>query len=178
MKKPIIITIALLLSSFLVKAQDTLKVKSKAQPDSIIKIIPYGEGRYGGYLYTIGGKLQTPEDVKIKLLAYAPSAGEYQKVKNELTWTYVSTGASVLASSFAIAEFVHHARENYVMPTVTYANGYPTSITPGVVQKTSLTGAYILSGIATGFLVATFVHLVHASRHADKAIKLYNQRFE
>jgi hypothetical protein len=178
MKIPIIITILLLLSSFLVKAQDSLKVRSKAQPDSIIKIIPYGEGRYGGYLYTIGGKLQTPEDVKIRLLAYAPSAGEYQKVRNELTWTYVSAGASVLSSSFAIAEFVHHARENYTAPIVTYTNGYPSSITQAPQHNTSLTGAYILTGVATGFLVATFIHMVRAAKHGDKAIKLYNQRFE
>jgi len=178
MKKPVIITTLLLLSSFLLKAQ--APVKSTAQPDSIIKVIPYGEGRYGGYLYTIGGKLQTPEDVKIRLLAYAPSAGEYQKARNEITWTYISMGGAAISSGISIAEYVHHARQNYnnSIPAVTYVNGYPTSITPAQPHNSSLTGAYIFTGVATAFLFTTFFHMVRASRHVDKALKLYNQRFE
>ncbi len=177
MKKSIIITILLSLSSLLIKAQDPLK--SKAQPDSIIKVIPYGEGRYGGYLYTIGGKLQTAEDVKIRLLAYAPSAGEYQKARNEVTWSYVSMGGTAVSSGFAITEFAHHARVNLSnTPTVGYVNGYPSFIYPSTPHETSLVGAYILTGVATALLVSTFVHFARAARHSEKALKLYNERFE
>ncbi|WP_259067892.1 hypothetical protein HDF24_18600 [Mucilaginibacter sp. X4EP1] len=177
MKKSIIITILLSLSSLLIKAQDTLK--SKAQPDSIIKVIPYGEGRHTGYLYTIGGKLETAEDVKIRLLAYAPSAGEYQKAKNEITWSYVSMGGAAISSGIAIAEFAHHARVNLSnSPTVAYVNGYPSFVYPSPLHETSLAGAYILTGVASALLVATFIHFARAAKHGDKALKLYNQRFE
>lgn len=51
MKNPIVITLLFLSCTLLVKAQDV----KKTQPDSIIKIIPFGEGRHTDYLFTIGG---------------------------------------------------------------------------------------------------------------------------
>lgn len=55
MKNLTFIAIILLLSTVGGKAQEV----KKAQPDSLIKIIPFGEGEYTSFLYTIGGKLQT-----------------------------------------------------------------------------------------------------------------------
>jgi hypothetical protein len=165
-----ILIIALLLSApVLVKAQDK---KPQAQPDSIIKIIPYGDGRYEGYLYTIGGRLQTREDVIIKLMAYAPSAAETVKAKTSLTWSYVSFGGAAIAS---VASVVDYANNNkHVGETTGIVNGEPGFI----YQKHSLAGAYVLTGIATGFLISSFINLANGAKHAKKAIKIYNERFE
>src|ERR1700733_10942865 len=101
MKKPLIITLLLISSTLLLKAQDN--IKTTAQPDSIIKLIPVGEGRHSSYLYTIGGKLQTREDVAIRLMAYAPSAVEDHAALNNITWTYVSfSGFAVTGLAAAI----------------------------------------------------------------------------
>src|ERR1035438_7221507 len=98
MKTKIILTALLLLSSFLLKAQQ--ESKTQAQPDSIIKIIPLEAVDEVVYAYTIGGKLQTRKDVVIKLMAYSPSAEEYHKSKNDFTWTWISMVAFGV-SSFA-----------------------------------------------------------------------------
>ncbi len=81
MKKPIIITLFLLLSTLILRAQDSIP-SHHAQPDSVIKIVPFDVGSHTSYLYTIGGKIQTPEHVQIRILAYAPSAYEYHQAKN------------------------------------------------------------------------------------------------
>jgi len=36
----------------------------------------------------------------------------------------------------------------------------------------------VLTGIATGFLIAGIVHLVNASHHVSKAVGIYNERFQ
>lgn len=170
MKKLITITILLLSASLLTKAQDSTKIK--AQPDSIIKIIPFGEGKYTSYLYTIGGKLQTPEDVKIRLLSYAPSAAEFSIAKNNATWGYFSLGgfgASSLAAVIVFATHNKHAGE-----TTGMVNGEPAFI----YQHHSLTGAYILTGAATAFLTSAIINLAKAGKHSKNALRLYNQRFE
>jgi len=66
MKKHLLImlpTLALTLSavflSSVLHAQNM--PSSHPQPDSIIRIIPAGEGKYSYYLYTIGGRLVTPK---------------------------------------------------------------------------------------------------------------------
>jgi hypothetical protein len=170
MKTPIITTLLLLALSSFVKAQTNQP--SHAQPDSVIKIIPFGDGRHTGYLYTIGGKLQTPEDVQIKLLAYAPSAEEYHLAKNDITWSYVSSTGFVISSIAAVFEFVHNNK--MAGETTALVNGQPTFI----YQHHSLTGAYIFTGIATAFLTSAIINFVHAAKHSDKAIKAYNHRFE
>src|SRR6201996_3159298 len=104
MKKLILIASLLLCSSSLIKAQDV----KKSQPDSLIKIIPFGEGRHTGYLYTIGGKLQTREDVLIRLMRYSPSAIEVSKAKTDATWAYVSYGGSGLSLIAATIEYATH----------------------------------------------------------------------
>jgi hypothetical protein len=170
MKKIIIIALLLSGSSLALKAQDN--VKTKAQPDSIIKVIPAGDGRHSFYLYTIGGKLQTQEDVAIRLMAYAPSATEYYAAKNNITWSYVSFSGFAITGLAAAIEF---GRNNKLVgETAAFVNGQPTII----YQHHNLTGAYILTGVASAFLVSTIIHFSKIAFHANKALKLYNQRFE
>ncbi|WP_183560791.1 hypothetical protein [Mucilaginibacter sp. SP1R1] len=176
MKNPIIITLLFLFSTLFIKAQDIKK--PQAQPDSVIKIIPFGDGRYSGYLYTIGGKLQTAEDVKIKLLAYAPSAMEFKKAKTYATWSFISMGGAAASIPAAIIEFAHHSKDNLNnMPTAGWVNGQPGFIYPPQ-HHSSLTGAYVFTGVATALLVAAFIHFSKASKHASRALKVYNLQFE
>jgi len=170
MKKLIVITILLLFSSLLIKAQDT--TKSKAQPDSIIKVIPFGEGKHSSYLYTIGGKLQTPDDIKIRLLSYAPSAAEFAMAKNNATWGYISWAGFGASSIAAVIEFATHNK--HTGETTGIVNGEPAFI----YQHHSQAGAYILTGAATAFFTAAIINLVKAGKHSNRALKLYNQRFE
>lgn len=170
MKTLTIFTILLLPSSFLLKAQDN--IKPKAQPDSIIKVIPVGEGRHSSYLYTVGGKLQTREDVAIRLMAYAPSAEEYHAFKNNATWAYVSFGGLAVTS---LAAGIEYGQNNKLAgATVGFVNGEPATI----YQHHNLTPAYVLTGVATAFLVSSIINLSKAIFHGKKAIRLYNQRFE
>ena len=168
--KNLIITLFLLAPALLVKAQTSQP--SHAQPDSIIKLIPYGDGRHADFLYTIGGKLQTPEDVKLKILAYAPSALEYHKARTAATWSYVSLAGSAVSGFASIYEFAHNNKLQG--STVAFVNGEPTTI----YQHHSYTSAYIFTGLATAFLTSAIINFVHAAKHANKAIQTYNQRFE
>ena len=167
MKKPVIITVLLLLSSLMIHAQNR-----KAQPDSLIKIIPFGEGRHSSYLYTIGGKLQTREDVQIRLMRYAPSAEEYSKGRNNTTWAYVSLAGTT--ASLAAATIVYATHNKHAGETTGIVNGQAAFI----YQHHSLAGAYVLTGMATGFLTSYIINLVEAGKHGDKALKLYNQQYE
>jgi len=169
MKNSIITAILLLLSSVLVKAQDP--GKTHAQPDSIIKVIPFGEGRHTGYLYTIGGQLQTREDVAFRLMAYAPSAAEYHAAIHNITWTYVSFAGSAIASA---AAFIEYNQNNKLAGATTgFVNGQPAVI----YQQHSLTGAYVLTGVATACLVSAFINLARAGFHFNSALRVYNERF-
>lgn len=171
MKKQLILIALLLMSASLASLAQEIK-KSQAQPDSIIKIIPFGEGSRQSEIYTIGGKMQTREDVTIRLLAYAPSAAEYHKAKNNITWGYISFGGFAASGIGAVIEFVHNNKR--AGETTGIVNGTPTFI----YQHHNLTGAYILTGVATGFLVSAIVNFTKASKHSKKALKLYNMRFE
>jgi hypothetical protein len=166
MKKPIIITLLLLLSSLLIHAQDI----KKPQPDSVIKIIPFGAGKHSAYLYTIGGKLQTREDVLIRLMRYAPSAEEASKARNNATWAYVSLGGT--AASIAAATIVYATHNKHAGETTSIVNGQAAFI----YQHHSLAGAYILTGMATGFLTSYIINLVEAGKHSNKALNLYNSQ--
>jgi len=42
----------------------------------------------------------------------------------------------------------------------------------------SLTGAYVLTGVATAFVLSAIFHGISAKHHAHKALALYNQRYE
>jgi hypothetical protein len=170
MKKIIIIALVLCGTSLALKAQDN--TKPKAQPDSIIKVIPAGEGRNSFYLYTIGGKLQTREDVAIRLMAYAPSAAEYQAAKNNITWSYVSFSGFAITGLAAAIEFAKNNK--YAGETTGFVNGQPAFI----YQHHNLTTAYILTGAASAFLISSIINFSKIGFHGNKALKLYNQRFE
>lgn len=170
MKKPVIITLLLVLSSLLTKAQDTTKFR--AQPDSVIKVVPVEVGRHIAYLYSIGGKIQTPDDVKIKLLSYAPAAAEYNMAKNNLTWSYVSYGG--FGVSTIVATILYATHNKHAGETTGIVNGQASFI----YQPHSLTGAYVITGVAIGFLTSAIINFVHAHRHSERAMNLYNRRFE
>jgi hypothetical protein len=170
MKNSLVITLLLSASSLLAKAQDA--IQHNPQPDSIIKIIPIGEGRHSSYLYTIGGKLQTREDVAVRLMAYAPSAKEFHFAKNNATWSYVSLGGFAASGVAATLEFAHNNK--HAGETTGIVNGQAGFI----YQHHNLTGAYVFTGLATAFLFSSIINLVHANAHSEKALKLYNARFE
>jgi hypothetical protein len=169
MKKPIIIIFSLLFSSILVRAQDS---KSQAQPDSVIKIVPLEDGRHTVNAYTIGGKLQTREDVLIRLMRYAPSATELSAAKKDITWGYISDGGFAISVAAAAIEYATHNKHT----------GETTGVVNGqlefIYQHHSLAGTYILAGLATGFLTAAIIKFVNAGKHGSRALKLYNQQYE
>jgi hypothetical protein len=160
MKTKIILAALSIFSPFLLKAQQA--IKSTAQPDSIIKIIPLEAVDDVVYAYTIGGKLQTREDVVIKLMAFAPSAEEYHRSKNNFTKGWISAGAFGVSSFASVIDF-HNAGKN-------------TVATMGAVHNNS--GAYIFTGIATAFAASAIINWVEGFKHFKKSIKVYNQRFE
>ncbi|WP_259069073.1 hypothetical protein HDF24_05425 [Mucilaginibacter sp. X4EP1] len=169
MKNSLIVTAVLSAASLFTQAQE---IKHTAQPDSIIKIIPFGEGREEGYLYTIGGRLQTREDVEIRLMAYAPSAMEFKKTKTNITWFYVSAGGFAASSAVSIIDFANNSK--HAVETTGFVNGEPTF----TYQKRNSTGAYVFSTIATGFLISGIINLTQAVWHTKKALRAYNERFE
>jgi hypothetical protein len=168
-KLSFLMTLSLLSSIALYAQRDT---SWRPQPDSVIRLIPYGEGRYSSYLYTIGGRLQTAEDVKVRLLNYAPSADEYVQAKNHLTWAYVSLGAFAVSGAAATIEYANNNK--HAGETTGFVNGSPAFI----YQQHSLAGAYIFTGLATGFLVSSIINMVDTRKHAREALALYNHRFE
>jgi hypothetical protein len=170
MKKHLFILMLLALSLSATYAQDV----KKPQPDSLIKIIPYGEGRYSGYLYTIGGKLQTREDVQIRLMAYAPSAVEFKAARRNVAWSFAFLGATAFASTGALIEF--HNNSKPPVATAAFVNGEPgfTYTYP----NNNKTGAYILTAAAIGFIAAEVTTWVNAAVHTKKALSLYNKQYE
>ena len=163
MTKNLLITITFLLLTQFLKAQTSQP--HNAQPDSVIKMVQiFGDGHTYNAL-TIGGKLATQQEVRIKLLAYDPSAIEVHKAITDITWTYISLVGFGASTSIAIADFAHHSGEKLV-------NDEPTH------QHNSLTGAYIFTGAATAFLSATIYHFIRSAKHGQKALSIYNQRFE
>jgi hypothetical protein len=170
MKKLSFLMTLFLLSSIVIYAQkDT---SWRPQPDSVIRLIPYGEGRYDSYLYTIGGKLQTAEDVKLRLLNYAPSAAEFAQARNHLTWGYVSFGAFAVSGAAATIEYANNNK--HAGETTGFVNGSPAFI----YKQHNLAGTYIFAGLATGLLVSTIINFVDTRKHAKQALALYNRRFE
>jgi hypothetical protein len=166
MKKQLLILFLLAFSSLAGHAQ----YAKTPQPDSVIKIIPIGEGKYTGYAYTIGGKLYTRQDVVLRLLNYAPSASEYNLAKNNVTWGFVLFTVGGLAGIGAIFEFAHDNKMNGATFNPD-GNGF-------IYQQHNKTGAYILTGAAVGLLTAGIITVVSGSKHGKKALWLYNQRFQ
>jgi hypothetical protein len=167
--KKVLAIILLLSSALLVKAQDK---KAPVQPDSLIKISPIEGSRHNEYGYAINGKVQSREAVMIRLMAYAPSAMELNKAKINHTWIYVTAGGVVLSTIGAAIEFTNNSK--YATETMGTVNGTPSPI----YQKHSLNGAYVFTGIATGFLIANIINFTKVAKHNRKAFKVYNQQFE
>jgi hypothetical protein len=182
MKKHLALLLSVLFVSQLIHAQDTASARpqpsfnpqpfSHPQLDSVIKLIPAGEGSHIYYLYTIGGKLVSPDDVTLRLLSYQPSANEYSQAKNNLIWGWVSFGG--FAASTIAATLEYAANNKHVGETAGFVNGQPAFI----YQHHSLTGAYIFTGAAVGLLTTSIITLVSASHHAKQALKVYNHQYE
>jgi len=171
MKKQFLISFLLLFTVALTHAQEA----KHAQPDSIIKIIPL-EGRHDGYLYTIGGKLYTRQEVVNQLLSYTPSATEFNAGKKDLTWAYVSFTASGLAGIGSVIAFAH---DNKLNGSYSYfqGSGFNTSIGTYYPQHNK-TAAYVLTGASVGLLVTAIIEAANGSKHVNNALSLYNMRFE
>jgi hypothetical protein len=158
-----LIMIALLgCTSLCTRAQSS---KPVLQPDSLIKIIY--EGRH--QLFTIGGRLVPFDDVKAKMLGYAPSAVEFNMAKTNYTWSFISFGASAVTSAAALIAFKNTDKE--AGATINYSNATI------VYQQHNRTGAYVLTGAATAFLFSSFFNMIKAAQHGKKALKVYNERF-
>jgi hypothetical protein len=170
MKAILIIIVVLLLSAFWVKAQDTLK--HHAQPDSLIKIIPFSAGRQSGYLYTVNGKIQSPDDIKMKLLGCEPAAMEYKAAKNNYKWAFISLGGVTVSGIAALIAFKNTSKYNG--ETTAIINGQPQF----VYQHHDNTTAYVFTGIATAFLFSEIYTLIKGANHQKRAFKVYNQQFE
>ena len=81
-------------------------------------------------------------------------------------------GGFAAAATAATISFAHNNSQAGAQPVIvngTAGFSYPHH---------NLTGAYIFTGAATGFLFASIVTLVKAAKHGRKALRLYNQRFE
>jgi hypothetical protein len=145
---------------------------SHPQPDSIIRIIPAGAGRDTYNLYTIGGRLVTPGEVKERLAGYLPSVEEYTIARHNLTWTWISFGGLAVSGTWAVIEYAHNNKIASATPALVDGQaGF-------IYQKRSLTGAYVLTGVATGFLTSAIITAVTARHHIHKALRVYNERFE
>jgi hypothetical protein len=140
----------------------------KSQPDSIIKIVPDIEGRH--FFYTVGGRLLSPEDLRMRLLSYDPSAVEYRAAKTNLIWGFTLSSASGIAGIASVAAF---ASDNRLNGSTLNPNG-----TGFIYAQHSQTGAYILTGAAVGLLTAAIITFVKGSRHLKKSFWLYNMRFQ
>jgi hypothetical protein len=170
MKKYSIILFMLVSASVCSYAQ-TVKTP---QPDSLIKVIPFGEGKNSSYLYTVGGKLQAPEDVKIRLMSYEPSATELRAAQNNVTWTFVFFGATAMSTTGAAIEFYKNSKS--ATATAAFVNGRPGFVYS--YPHNNKTFAYVLTGAAIAFATTAFITLVRGGKHAKKAVDVYNMRFQ
>jgi hypothetical protein len=178
MKKQLLVLFLLLFTSALSYAQEA----KQAQPDSVIKIIPV-EGRHDGYVYTVGGRLYTRQEVINRLLSYTPSATELNAGKKDLTWGYASFAGSGLAGIGALLAFAHDNKLNG-------SYSYFTGSSPNPVGQPTATGiatyyphhdktaAYVLTGASVVLLTTAIIEAVSGSKHVNKALSLYNMRFE
>jgi hypothetical protein len=178
MKKQFLISFFLLFTVELTHAQEA----KHAQPDSVIKIIPL-EGRHDGYLYTIGGKLYTRQEVVNRLLSYSPSATEFNAGKKDLTWCYVSFTASGLAGLGAVLAFAHDNKLNgsYSYFTGSSPNPVGPSTPTGIATyypHHDKTAAYVLTGASVGLLVTAIIEAANGSKHVNNSLSIYNMRFE
>jgi ABC-type Fe3+-siderophore transport system permease subunit len=128
----------------------------------------------GIYLSSVYHRRQAghADEVKERLAGYPPSAEEYTIVRHNITAAWITFGGFAVSSFAAVIEYAHNNK--HAGETTGLVNGQPGFI----YQQHSLTGAYILTGVAAGFLTSAIVTFVTAKNHARKALKVYNQRFE
>jgi len=150
-----IITTLFTFASVVALAQD--KSGSKLKPDSIIKEIPTQVIDHKAYGYSINGKMQTSEDVKVRLYAYAPSKTELLKSTQQTTYLGLSIIGVGLSGAGATLEYIDNE------------GGGPHH---------NLTGAYVLTGAATALIISAIYHGINASHHSHKALALYNGRYQ
>ena len=160
----------LIVLTYNLKAQENNKSTNKA--DSMIKVIPVGEGSNSGMLYTVGGKLQTREEILNLLNSNPPSAIELKIAKRNFTWAIISTGGLAASTIAATIEFANNNKNAGVTSAI--VNGQATFI----YKQHNLTGAYVFTGLATAFLTSAVIHFVKGARHGKQAIKIYNARFQ
>ena len=170
MSKHLIIIILLISAFVTVKAQDT--VKRSARPDSVIRLAPYVTGKRSGYLYSVGGKIYSADEIRMKLLSYPPSANELNAAKSNMRLSLISACGVGVSGIAALAEY--KANNKYIGQTTTIVNGQSQVS----YIKHNETAAYVLTGLAGGFLIAEITTLIKASSHHKKAFRLYNQRYE
>ncbi len=167
---PLVFTLSAVLFSCALHAQNM--PPPHPQPDSVIRIIPTGEGRDTYNLYTIGGRLVTAGEVKEKLAGYPPSAGEYSIARHNLTAARITLAGTILASTGAVFAFADNVKDAGAKSAI--VNGQATII----YQHHNLAGAYILTGVAVGLLTTSIITFVTASHHSRQALRVYNHRFE
>ena len=153
MIKKSIITTLLTLASIIVMAQD--KPNSNAKADSIIKPIPTETVGHTTYNYSINDKKQTSEEVKARLYAYAPSKTELHKASKETSLYGLSVIGFGISGVGATLEYIDGSGPNH-----------------------SLNGAYVLTGVATAFVISSIFHGLSAKHHSHKALALYNQQYQ
>jgi hypothetical protein len=171
MKKHLLLALPAILLSLLTHAQN-IPPSYHPQPDSIIRIIPAGTGRDTYNLFTIGGRLVTEGEVKDRLVAYPASAEEYTIARHNITATWLAFGGLVVSGTWAVVEYAHNNK--HAGETVGPVNGQAGFI----YQQHNLTGAYILTGVAVGFLTSAIITAATARHHERKALRVYNERFE
>lgn len=139
----------------------------KSQPDSLIKLVPDAWGRH--FFYTVGGQVQSPYDIRMRLLSYDPSAVEYRAGRKDLIWGISLSSASGIAGFAAAVIFAN----NSVNSTKLDPSGY------GFIHThPNQTAGYILTGAAVGMLTVGIIDLVKGSGHLKKSFWLYNMRFQ
>jgi hypothetical protein len=155
MIKKSVITTLLIIASFVALAQD--KPVTNAKADSVIKRMPTEIISHTAYDYSINGKMQTSEEVKARLYAYAPSKVELLRSSRETSWLGVSIIGFGLSGIAATLEFIDKS---------------------GSVTHYNSNGAYVLSGVATALVFSAIFHSIRAKRHSNKALALYNQQYQ
>jgi hypothetical protein len=153
MIKRSVITTLLILASFIAFAQD--KTGSIIKADSTIIRIPTEIVGHTRYDYTIAGKKQTTEEVEARLYAYAPSKVEVLKSSRETSLYGLSFIGFGISGVGATLEYIDGSGPHH-----------------------NLNGAYVLTGVATAFVISAILHGVSAKHHAHKALVLYNQRYQ
>ena len=137
----------------MVMAQD--KPNGNIKADSIINPIPTEIVGHTQYHYTINGNKQTSEEVKARLYAYSPSKVELHKSSRETSLYGLSVIGFGISAVGATLEYIDGSGPNH-----------------------SLNGAYVLTGVATAFVISSIFHGLSAKHHSHKALALYNQQYQ